>query len=308
MDVDVDAIIGALSERRPDPGDADAVSGWMRGVLSVIHTPVYRSRELQDRLADLGITDRLAGYLAQRAAPLGLPEGRPGAHLVTATFYGFAPEAVADRIPAVWDIASPEQVLGATFAAMHDLLGRLLGDRLDAVVELEGLLAPIAAAHPVAGRPLAAAWKDVAASGEPTIDLWLATTVIRESRGDGHIALLVSEGIGPLESHLVTSGDRPEVRASLQGLRAWRSSDVDDAVGRLRQAGLLDSEGVRTDRCRAMRNDIEVRTDALSAQPWAEADAASIERIVDLALELLPPVLTSGTLLPPVLDRILPRR
>ena len=307
MDVDVDAIMGSLADRRPDPADAAAVSGWMLGVLGVLHAPVYRSRELRDRLEQLGVTDRLAAYLAQRAAPLGLPDGRPGAELVAATFYGFAPDAVAQRVPAVWDVASPAQVMEATLDAMRELLGRLIGGRPDDVAELTGLLAPVADAHEVVGRPLAAAWRDVAPTGEPLLDLWLATCVIRESRGDGHIALLVAEGIGPLESHLITTGDRPEARAALEGLRAWSVTAIDAAVGRLRDAGLLDAEGRRTDRCRELRRDIERRTDELSASAWAATGPATVARIAELALALLPPVLASGTLLPPVFQRLMPR-
>ena len=307
MDVDVDAIMGSLVERRPDPADAAAVSGWMLGVLGVLHSPVYRSRELRDRLAQFGITDRLAAYLAQRAAPLGLPDGRPGAQLVAATFYGFAPDAVAQRVPAVWDVASPAQVMDATLDAMRELFGRLLDDRADEVAELAGLLAPVADAHELAGRPLAAAWSDVPRTGEPLLDLWLATCVIRESRGDGHLALLVAEGFGPLESHLITTGDRPDVRAGLEGMRAWSGTEIDGAVGRLRAVGLLDGDGQRTDRCRELRRDIERRTDELSASAWRMTEPSTVERIADLALALLPPVLASGTLLPPVFQRLMPR-
>ena len=307
MDVDVDAIMGSLAERRPDPRDAAAVSAWMLGVLGVLHSPVYRSRELRGRLEALGVTDRLAGYLAQRAAPLGLPDGRPGAHLVTATFYGFSPDAVAQRMPAVWDIASPAQVVDAVLDSMRELLGGLLDDHRDVVAELADLIGPVVDSSEVVGRPLAAAWRDVPRTGEPLLDLWLATTVIRESRGDGHIALLVAEGIGPLESHLMTTGDRPEAREALEGLRAWKSSDIDAAATRLREAGLLDEEGGRTDRCRELRNDIERRTNERSAAAWAATAPETIARLSDLLLDLLPPVLVSGTLLPPVFQRLIPR-
>ena len=307
MDVDVEGIMAALTERRPDPSDGASVSAWMLGVLGVLHSPVYRSPGLRERLAALGITDRLAGYLAQRSAPLGLPDGRPGARLVTATFYGFAPEAVASRVPAVWDLAPPAAVLAATLDAMRELLEGLLGDRSDDIEELAVLLAPIADAHPVVGRPLAAAWADVPRPGVPVLDLWLATSVIRESRGDGHLALLVAEGIGPLESHLVSTGDGAEVRAALEGLRAWQPSDIDAAAARLRGCELLDADGRRTERCRELRRSIERRTDELSAAPWTDAGPDAVTRIGELALRLLPPVLASGTLLPPVLQRLVPR-
>jgi hypothetical protein len=303
MELDVDAIMESLERRRPDPGDAPAVSAWMLGVLGVLHAPVYRSRELRARLAEHGVTEPMAAYLAQRSAPL----GAPGAGLVTATFYGFAPAAVAAHVPAVWARVSPAQVLALTLDAMRELLGRLLADHEAVVAELADLLVPVAAAHPTVGRPLAAAWADVPLTGEPLLDLWLATCTIRESRGDGHIALLVAEGIGPLESHLVTQGDRPEGRAALTGMRGWSDAEIDAATAGLRRQGLLDEEGRRTDRARVLRDGIERRTDALSAGPWEEAGPEVVARISDLALALLPSVLVSGTLLPPVVQRLAPR-
>jgi hypothetical protein len=305
MDIDIDAIVAGLAARRPDPADAAKVSGWMLGVLGVLHAPVYRSRELRARLADHGIEDRMAAYLAQRSAPLGLPTGRPDAPLVIATFYGFAPEAVAQRIPAVWDAATPTQVMSATFASMQELLGRVLADHPAAVAELAQLLAPVADAHPIAGRPLAAAWSGVARTGDPLLDLWLATSVIRESRGDGHLALLVAAGVGPLASHLITTGDGAEVRETLLGMRGWSADQVAATAEVLRAQGLLDAEGRRTDTCRALRDDLERRTDQLSAPPWEAAGPEAVSRIGDLALELLPALLASGTLLPPVLQRLM---
>ena len=308
MDIDVNAIMGALEQRRPDPSDGAAVSGWMLGTLAVLHSPVYRSRELRARFEARGVTDRMAVYLAQRSAPLGLPHGRPGARLVTATFYGFSPAAVARTVPAVWDALTPAEALADTLDAMRELLGGLLVGREEEVAELARLLGPVAAAHEVVGRPLAAAWADVSRTGEDVLDLWLATCTIRESRGDGHVALLVAAGIGPLASHLVSTGDRPEVRAALGGMRGWTEGELDEAATELRDRGLLDAEGRRTDACRQLRADIERRTDELSATAWEHAGPETVTRISELALALLPPVLQSGTLLPPIIERLMPRR
>lgn len=302
MDGDVDAMIGGLARGRPDPADAVAVAAWMHRALEVLHTPVYRSRELRALLAEDGITSRMAAYLAQRSAPL----GRPGASVVAATFYGFSPTVVAAHLPGVWDVVSPEQVLDRTLEAMRTLLGRLLGDQEAAASQLLDLLRPIAAAHPTAGRPLAAAWAGVTPTGEPLVDLWLATATIRESRGDGHVALLVTAGIDPLASHLLVQGDRPDARPTLEAARGWTAEEVDAAAAALRADGLLDADGRRTDRARTLRRDLERRTDELAAPPWAAA-AASVDRIVELALELLPPVLGSGAVPPPILRLLQPR-
>jgi hypothetical protein len=290
-------------ERRPDPSDAPAVSAWMLGVLGVLHAPVYRSRELRGRFAEVGVTEPMAAYLAQRSAPL----GAPGARLVTAAFYGFSPAAVAAHIPAVWERVTPARVIALTLEALRELFGRVLAGHEATVAELAAILGPVAAAHTTAGRPLAAAWADVPPTGEPTLDLWLATATIRESRGDGHVALLVAEGIGPLESHLLTQGDPPSGRSTLESMRGWSTDEIDAAAARLREQGYLDDEGRRTDRARELRACIERRTDELSAPPWASAGAEVVTRAGDLALALLPSVLVSGTLLPPVIARLTAR-
>ena len=297
---DPEPIMVGLAARRPPADDAAGVSAWMLGVLGVLHAPVYRARELRTRLAEGGIDTAMGAYLAQRSAPL----GAPGPELISAVFYGFSPAAVAEHIPAVWEHIEPRRVLELTLEAMRELLGRLLAGRESQVAELARLLGPVAASHPTAGRPLAAAWASVPLTGEPLLDMWLATCVIRESRGDAHVALLVTEDIGPLESHLITQGNRAELRPMLASMRGWTASDIEAAALRLQERGLLDVGGLRTDAARSLRSDIERRTDALSSAPWAAAGEAAVTRIGDLALQLLPPVITSGTLLPPVLARL----
>jgi hypothetical protein len=300
---DIPGIMAGLTAWRPDPSDAAAVSAWMLPVLGVLHSPVYGARELRSRLVDEGIPSLMAAYLAHRAAPL----GPVGPEVVAATFYGFSPTAIAEHFPESWDRVSPRRTLEITFEIMAELLEGLFRGREDEVRELAGLLTAAAAEHQTAGRPLAAAWSGVAATGTPLLDLWLATCVIRESRGDGHIALLVVEDIGPLESHLVTHGDAPERRRSLEVMRGWTGAEIDAAVERLQERGLLDEERKRTDAARTLRADIERRTDVLSAAPWAAVGPAAVDRIGDIALALLPPVIASGTLLPAVIERLAPR-
>jgi len=300
---EVDTIMAALDATRPDPSDAPSVSGWMLRVLGVLHAPVYRSRELRARMAAAGVTDPMAVYLAERSAPM----GPVGPLAVASAFYGFSPVMVAEHLPAVWGLIPAQDVVGVTLDAMRELLARVeLAPA--AAEELAGRLAPVAAQQPTAGRPLAAAWATVPATGEPLLDLWLATCVIRESRGDGHVAVLVAEGIGPLESHLVTYGDAPERRPGLQALRGWTTEEIDLAAAGLRDRGLLDPDGRRTGPARELRRQVEVRTDAISSDAWSAAGPEAVTRISELALLLLPSVLTSGTLLQPVIDMLTPRR
>jgi hypothetical protein len=290
----------ALAARRPDAADAAAVSRWMLGALSLVHAPVYRAAEVRDGLAGLGLTDRLACYLAARAAPL----GPVGAEVVASCFYGFAPHAVARHVPAVWTVASPELVLAATLAAMRRVLLRVLPGREAEVADAAGLLRSIAEDQEVAGRTLAAAWSAVPWTDDVHVDLWLATTVIRESRGDAHVALLVAEGIGPLESHLLTQGDGAEQRLRLAGMRGWTDAEVDVVAEGLRARGLLAADGGRTDAARVLRAHIEQRTDERSATAWRRAGPLQVEGLMQVAVALAGPMLVSGTLLAPIIERV----
>ena len=292
-------IVARLAALRPDPEDPAAVARWMRLALLPHHAVVYGAPEVHAGLEALGIADRFARYLAERSAPL----GRVPAVVVTSTFFGFGPNAIAAHVPGVWDVTTPEDVLSATLEAMAELLDRVLpsGPERAAAERLGAALAPIADDHPTAGRPLAAAWSSVPRTGDPLVDLWLAVTVVRESRGDGHLAVLVAEGVGPLEADLLTAGDDPRRRPALARWRAWREEDVARVGESLRARGLLDADGRRTPEAVALRERIEDRTDATCAAPWARVGPDVVTAIADDALATAGPLIASGALLRPAL-------
>lgn len=292
-------LVARLRATRPDPSDPAAVARWMRLGLLAHHGVVYGAPEVHARLEALGIAAPFARYLAQRAAPLGpVPPG-----VVTATFHGFGPAAIAAHVPAVWDVAAPAAIVAATLDGIEELYARVLGDgpTRAAAERLGAALAPVAAAHPTAGRPLAAAWADVGRTGRALPDLWLATTVMRESRGDGHIAVLVAADVGPLASHLLVAGDDPGRRAAIARWRAWPEDAVARAGEELRARGLLDGDGRPTPAARALREELEVRTDATCTAPWTDLDPDVITAIVDDALGTATPLIASGALLGPAL-------
>jgi hypothetical protein len=299
--LDVDAIIERLDAQRPDPADAPAVARWMLKALALPHVPVYSSPEVRSALAGLGITDPRAAYFAQRAAPLGAVP----AQVVTATFYGFAPWVAASVIPDVWSIAAPDAVVTATVAAMGDTLRRLLPDAQD-VARAMPLLRPVVALHPLGGRPLAAAWAAVPWTGDDAADLWLATTIVRESRGDGHIAALVTHGVGPLASHLLQNGDEPARRPKLIQNRGWSSEEIDEVAAQMRRDGLLAPDGQRTAAGLALSERVEQATDTASAIPWAAAGPELVTQVCDVALALARPMIASGTLSATALERLVP--
>jgi hypothetical protein len=235
-----------------------------------LHGMIYFVPEAAEAYARLGITGT-AGYFASRAAPM----GAVSADVVIATFFNFNPELVRSAIPAAWDRATPTDLVAARFAAVDAACRRILGNDVVESPDMSraAVLARTAAeeaARHVEGRPLAAGHADLAWPSEPHLQLWHAQSILREFRGDGHIALLVGHGLSGLEA-LVTHAAAGDVPARiLLATRAWSEEAWRRAADGLRQHGWLEpgdelrftASGAR------QRKEIEDGTDALSAAPY----------------------------------------
>jgi hypothetical protein len=239
--------------------------------LEPLHGMVYFVPEAAEAYAQLGITGR-AGYFASRAAPMGAVT----ADVVVSTFFNFNPELVHAAIPAVWEVTTPVALVAARFAAVDAAFRRLLGDEVVSSGDMRraaelARLAADAAAQRVEGRPLAAAHSDVPWPSAPHLVLWHAQSILREYRGDGHIAQLVVRGLSGVEA-LVThaaAGDVPE--HLLRSTRGWPQDAWDGAVDALQARGWLEQgDELRfTELGASQRRALEEGTDTLAAAPYA---------------------------------------
>ncbi|MCX4987249.1 hypothetical protein [Streptomyces sp. NBC_00568] len=263
-------------------------------VLNPLHSTHYFSPDLGRELAAVGIEDDRAAYFAARAAAM----GAVGAGTVTATFYNFRHDLVAAHVPAVWQAASPETVLAARARAVDATLRRLLGEDLIAskdVAEAAELALRAAEACGSTARPLYAAHADLPVPEAPHLALWHAATLLREHRGDGHLAVLLDAELDPVEalvSHTATGkGMAPKWAL---GTRGWSRQDWETASGRLRERGLLDAQGELTQAGVDLRQDIEARTDRLDRAPYEHLCAAGVERLTEIARNLLMTAIAAG--------------
>ena len=106
---------------------------------------------------------------------------------------GFAPQMAARALPAVWDLTTPELVVAARLDGARAALRRLL-DGADVSPAAEAL-APLLASLPLPARPLAAAHRALPVPEDPVGMLWHCCTVLREHRGDGHLAAVATAGL-----------------------------------------------------------------------------------------------------------------
>jgi len=123
----------------------------------------------------------------------------------------------------------------------------------------------------VEGRPLSAGHVDLPWPNEPHLVLWHAQSIMREYRGDGHVALLLTHGLSGIDA-LVTHAASGDVNARvLRATRGWSDEQWHEAVRSLRQRGWL-AEGdvlALTEWGASRRQEIEDQTDALAAAPYA---------------------------------------
>ncbi|MFE2021704.1 hypothetical protein ACFW9O_27040 [Streptomyces sp. NPDC059499] len=250
--------------------------------VNPLHSCVYFSPDLGAEFGKLGIDDPSATYFAARAAAL----GAVGAGAVTSTFYNFNHELVSRHLPAVWSVVSPQAALDARLRAADSTLRRLLGEEAVAspeMAEAAGLALRAAEACTRHARPLYAAHADLPVPDEPHLAFWHAATLLREHRGDAHLAALLAAGLDPVEalvSHTATGkGMAPRW---ILGTRGWRRADWDAAVERLRGRGLLDDAGELTDAGTALRAGLEEATDRMDAAPYEHLGAEGVERLTEL--------------------------
>ncbi|MFE1267979.1 hypothetical protein [Streptomyces sp. NPDC058757] len=258
-----------------------------QGVLNPIHSTLYFSPDLDREFGALGFTDANAMRLAARSAPLGAVGPGP----VAATFYNYNPELLARHLPAVWETASPAAVLDARLRTADATLRRLLGEETIASPELAeaaGLALEAAAACTPHARPLYAANADLPVPEEPHLAYWHAATLLREHRGDGHLAALLAAGLDPVEalvSHTATGkGMAPRW---VLGTRGWGRADWEAARERLRGRGILDADGELTESGVRLRAELEETTDRLDTAPYEHLGAAGVARLTELGRGLL---------------------
>ena len=268
-----------------------------------IHGMIYFSPHARAAYAEIGITDQRMGYFGSRSAAMGpVP-----AEVTIATFFNFHPRAVRRVIPQAWEIASPESILGARLEAVDRTLRQAWGDNVDGpevaeAADLARSAAERAATRPQ-GRPLFAGHASLAWAGEAHLVLWQAQTLLREYRGDGHVALLMSEGLDGVEALIVhaATGDVPG--ATLQAMREWNDEEWADGVARVRSRGWLEpgEELSLSTSGREHRRSVEDRTDALAAFPYEAIGEDGCARLRALAVPLSKAIIAGDVGFPPML-------
>ncbi|MHB1923936.1 MAG: SCO6745 family protein [Acidimicrobiales bacterium] len=262
-----------------------------------LHGMIYFVPEAAEEYAAAGLEPNM-GYFASRSAAM----GPVGAGVVVATFFNFDPRLVEAALPAAWERATPAAVLAARLRAADRALRRLLGAaagsaEMEEAAALARTAAWVAAERPQ-GRALFAAHAGLEWPEAPHLVLWHAQTLLREYRGDAHVALLTAAGLSPVEALVIHAASGEVPAAALRATRAWSDVDWEAGVESVRSRGWLEPgpDLGLSEAGRAHRRDIEDRTDPLSLAPAAARGEQSCERLRQLTRPMSRAVVDSGAL------------
>jgi hypothetical protein len=253
----------------------------LKAVLEPLHAMIYFAPEPEERYVAAGLRPGRMGYFASRSAAF----GAVGPGVVAATFYNFNPALVAKHIPRAWTLATPEAVLQARNEGADAALTRLLGDAIASpeLIEAAELARQATTVLFPDGRALYAAHADLPWPESPQLVLFHAITLLREWRGDAHVAALVGHqlnGLDALITHTATGLGFNEPTAKLT--RGWSDEQWDAAVSRLQEHGILDGAGGLTEAGVRQRESVEEMTDRTSLAPLLALGDEGTARLIEL--------------------------
>ena len=275
---DIAAIfLAPLTEPIAEPDVAPTPARRLRDALEPIATQGWWSRPAGEGLSTLGV-DFFPGYVWGRAAALGTPT----ASVVAATFGVFEPAMIAAACEAGMASATRDDILAARAAgaaasldaiADADECTAIADPLLRAVGTLDGL-----------GRPLFSALRALPVPASPGGRLWRAAELVREHRGDGHLAALVAAGLDAVEANVLTERWLGFALGEYSATRGFGADALAGGASRLQARGWMEGDEL-TDSGRAARAAIETSTDA-GQDALVEACGEDLEDVIARAADI----------------------
>jgi hypothetical protein len=290
-------VVSASTRRQRTSGGREeekTMTGMARGMFGLVE-PIglipYSAEEPNETMFALGFTNYWDTYFAGRAAPLGIVP----AEVVDALFYNFAPGEVARHIPKVWRTTTPEAAIAARQTGCARALRRILGDSVDSHTfsRATELLMRAATSAPVEGRPMYAALRAIPIPDDLVTRLFHAASLLREHRGDGHIAALMAEGIGGLESHVLFALAMDMPAEKFGRIHHLPAAQIAALIDGMRDRGLIGADGWLSEQGRAVHQRVEALTDDLAAKPYQSLEHHELNELIS-TLEPIAAVLVAA--------------
>lgn len=254
-------LTGSPARRLRDSLEALATQGWW--ARAVHQHPV---------LSDVGF---LEAYVWGRAASLGTPE----ASVVVAAFAFMEPVFLAG----IYEDARRQVGRSEVLTARAEGAARALADHLPGadVAGLGDELIDAVQGLDATGRPLFAALRQLPVPADPYGRLWRGAELVREHRGDGHVAATVAAGVGPVAMNVLTELWVGYPVGEYTATRGYGPDALAAALGSLERRGWV-ADGQLTAAGEGARIEIEDATDR-SQQALIDRLGDRVEAVIDRA-------------------------
>ncbi len=239
--------------------------------------------------------DRLAAYVWARAAPM----GEPSAEVVVAAFGVFEPGLISAAYERGRAAVPRDVLLAAQEEAIAESLGEVLAGA-DVLPVVHVLRHGLEAADGTA-RALFSGLRSLAWPKEPTAQLWRACNMLREHRGDGHLAASIAAGLDPVQMNVMTEVWLGGPLGPYTRTRGWSEPRITAATAALEVRGFV-ANGAITESGRQFRDDIEAVTDAMQ-EPIVAAIGSDLEWVTGQLQEWAAACIASGTFTADVFKR-----
>lgn len=123
--------------------------------------------------------------------------------------------------------------------------------------------------------------------------LFHATSLLREHRGDGHIAALMIEEVGGLEAHVLFALEMRVPAQKFGRLHHLPAAQIDAVIDGMRTRGLVGDDGWLSGHGRAVKQQVEAHTDDLAAKPYECLEPGELDELV-ATLETLAALLVAA--------------
>ena len=237
------------------------------GALEPVIGQVYFAPECHANYVELGFGpspgdfNGVAGpdgpaYFTSRGSLLGQVPGQ----VVAAAFGVFDPDVVVPSVAHGWALTDASTICAARDAGALAHLERHIGGDPDGLVLVGDALERAAASVRVEGRALTAGITALDIPDHPLGRVFRFGDLLREFRGDSHIASWVSVDLDAIEIGLLTELYWGLPLRSYARTRGWSDDQFDAGEESLRSKGLIDDDGF-TESGRTLREQIESDTD-----------------------------------------------
>ena len=125
-----------------------------------------------------------------------------------------------------------------------------------------------------------AALRAIPVPDEVVARLFHAASLLREHRGDGHIAALMAEGVGGLEAHALFALGMDMPAEKFGRIHHLPPAQLAAVIDGMRDRGLIGDDGWLNERGRAVQQRVEELTDDLAAKPYESLEPGELDELM----------------------------